>query len=67
MKKDLRGSRGLDDAVARLSLAAGWQGAFLVLELLTAFSTLAANLLLGYFNDTQLQPLTRRPLDQSAG
>jgi OPA family glycerol-3-phosphate transporter-like MFS transporter len=30
------------DAVARISLAAGWQGAFVVLGVVTAFSTLAA-------------------------
>jgi len=30
------------DAVARISLAAGWQGAYVVLGAVTAFSTLAA-------------------------
>jgi sugar phosphate permease len=40
------------DAVARLSLAAGWQGAFLVLGIVTAFSTLAA----AYFWVLQRRP-----------
>jgi len=40
------------DAVARLSLAAGWQGAFVVLGVVTAFSTLAA----AYFWVLQRRP-----------
>jgi OPA family glycerol-3-phosphate transporter-like MFS transporter len=40
------------DAVARLSLAAGWQGAFVVLGVVTAFSSLAA----AYFWVLQRRP-----------
>ena len=42
------------DAVARLSLAAGWQGAFVALGAVTAFSTLAA----AFFFVLQRRPVT---------
>jgi sugar phosphate permease len=42
------------DAVARISLAAGWQGAFMVLGVVTAFSTLAA----AFFLLLQRRPAT---------
>jgi OPA family glycerol-3-phosphate transporter-like MFS transporter len=42
------------DAVARISLAAGWQGAFAVLGAVTAFSTLAA----AFFLLLQRRPAT---------
>ena len=48
------------DAVARISLAAGWQGAFVVLGVVTAFSTLAAAL----FWVLQRRPVT--PATRSA-
>jgi OPA family glycerol-3-phosphate transporter-like MFS transporter len=42
------------DAVARISLAAGWRGAFVVLGAVTAFSTLAA----AFFFVLQRRPAT---------
>jgi len=42
------------DAVARISLAAGWQGAFVILAAVTAFSTLAA----AFFFVLQRRPAT---------
>jgi OPA family glycerol-3-phosphate transporter-like MFS transporter len=42
------------DAVARISLAAGWQGAFVILGAVTAFSTLAA----AFFFVLQRRPAT---------
>jgi OPA family glycerol-3-phosphate transporter-like MFS transporter len=48
------------DAVARISLAAGWQGAFVVLGIVTAFSTVAA----AYFFVLQRHPVT--PATRSA-
>ena len=42
------------DALARISLAAGWQGAFVVLGAVTAFSTLAA----AFFSVLQRRPAT---------
>ena len=45
------------DAVARISLAAGWQGAFMVLGAVTAFSTLAA----AFFLALQRRPATPAP------
>jgi len=42
------------DAVARISLASGWQGAFVVLGAVTAFSTVAA----AYFFVLQRRPAT---------
>ena len=49
------------DAVARISLAAGWQGAFLVLGVVTAFSSLAA----AFFFVLQRRPTT--PATDSLG
>jgi len=46
------------DAVARISLASGWQGAFIVLGAVTAFSSLAA----AFFFVLQRRPATQNDM-----
>ena len=48
------------DAVARISLASGWQGAFIVLGAVTAFSSLAA----AFFFVLQRRPATAEDIKE---